>query len=189
MGKLYSSKTYLVGAMDRVLDGGVEWREWITPKLHEMGVMVHNPCDKLPAYSWEDRQEREIRGAINQLKKERKYNQIKQDHWQMRSIDLRMVDTSDFIIANIDIDVHACGTYEEIVTANRQKKPILVHCSQGKENAPNWLFLMLPHIHIFDTWNNLLAHLEYIDLKGNDSSDRWILFDMTRELEAIRNYG
>ena len=46
MGKLYGSKTYLVGAMDRVLDGGVEWREKLTPRLHNLGVIVYNPCDK-----------------------------------------------------------------------------------------------------------------------------------------------
>ena len=46
MNRLKGMRTYLAGAMDRVPDGGVGWRQTITPKLTEMGVVVLNPCDK-----------------------------------------------------------------------------------------------------------------------------------------------
>ena len=42
-GNLYGCRTYLIGAMDRVEDFGAGWREWITPLLHELGVVVFNP--------------------------------------------------------------------------------------------------------------------------------------------------
>ncbi len=44
--KLTGMRTYLAGAMDRVADGGVGWRNRITPILKSMGVTVLNPCDK-----------------------------------------------------------------------------------------------------------------------------------------------
>ena len=44
--KLGGMRTYLAGAMDRVDDGGVGWRNEITPELEALGVTVLNPCDK-----------------------------------------------------------------------------------------------------------------------------------------------
>ena len=45
---------------------------------------------------------------------------------QIRPVDLRMVDICDFLIVNLDLEVHATGTYEELYWANRCIKPILV---------------------------------------------------------------
>jgi hypothetical protein len=84
---------------------------------------------------------------------------------------------SDFIIAHIDLNVHACGTYEEIVTANRQKKPVLVWCEQGKSKAPNWLFFMLPHQHIFGDCGSLINYLGHVDSISNiNDFGRWVFF-------------
>ena len=44
--KLNGMRTYLAGAMDRVPDGGVGWRNRISPILKSIGVTVLNPCDK-----------------------------------------------------------------------------------------------------------------------------------------------
>ena len=88
---------------------------------------------------------------------------------EIRNVDLRMVDISDFIIANIDLDVHACGTYEEIVTANRQKKPIIVRMKQGKSHAPDWLLGMLGSSHnmIFETLlDTFLTEVDHIQTLG-----------------------
>jgi hypothetical protein len=75
---------------------------------------------------------------------------------------LRLVDISDFLIVNLDLDIHPCGTYEEIFWANRQKKPIIVHMVQGKQNAPDWLFGTIPHQMIFSTWDDIKNYLENI---------------------------
>ena len=130
MNNLNNMRTYLVGAMDRVKDGGVEWRELITPWLEGMGIIVLNPCDKPIDVGVEDEN---TRADIEYLKSTGQFNKVKEKYSVIRTLDLRCVDISDFIIASIDTDVHACGTYEEITTANRQKKPILVWCKQGKK--------------------------------------------------------
>ena len=102
------------------------------------------------------------------------FSKIREKFGIIRSADLRCVDISDFIIAYIDLDIHACGTYEEIVTANRQKKPVLVWCKQGKEQAPNWLFFMLPHDHIFSSFDEILDYLHTINTTEDISSlSRW----------------
>ena len=93
---------------------------------------------------------------------------------EIRAVDLRMVDTSDFIIASLDLNVHLCGTLEEIFWANRQKKPILIRMEQGKKNTPDWIFGTVPHKFIFDSWTDLFYYIERINT-GIDAEtmSRW----------------
>jgi len=56
---------------------------------------------------------------------------------QIRPVDLRMVDICDFLVVNLDLQVHACGTYEELFWANRMKKPVLIRIEQGIEHTPD----------------------------------------------------
>lgn len=171
---LKNTTTYLVGAMDRVKDGGISWRKYITPFIEDFGIKIINPCDK-PIHGIKE--DNETRWWIEHYKETGQFSKIKEKFSTIRNADLRCVDISDFIIAHIDLDVHLCGTYEEIVTANRQKKPILVWCKQGKEFAPNWLFFMLPHEHIFGSMSELISYLSFIDAhKDINKLSRWFFF-------------
>lgn len=174
INNLAGVKTYLVGAMDRVHDGGVTWRQELTPILKRFGIKVVDPCKKPILTVKEDE---ETRWWIDYYKETGQYDKIRINFSSIRSADLRCVDISDFIIAHIDLDVHACGTYEEIVTANRQKKPVLVWCKQGKAKAPNWLFFMLPHEYIFSTVEEMIDYLKSIDKTQNiQTLSRWFFF-------------
>lgn len=171
---LNGMRTYLVGAMDRVKDGGIGWREYITPMLKEMNVDVINPCKKPIKNVSEDTLTRQ---QIEYYKQTGQFDKIRTNYSHIRNADLRCVDISDFIIAQIDIDVHMCGSYEEITTANRQKKPILVWCKQGKNNAPNWLFFMLPHQHIFGSSEELIMYLMKVNTtKDTSRLKRWFFY-------------
>lgn len=174
LNNLKGMRAYLVGAMDRVPDGGVQWREYITPLLSEMNISVINPCKKPVENAKEDDSTRDV---IEYYKQSGKFEKIRTEYAHIRNSDLRCVDVSDFIIAQIDMNVHMCGSYEEIVTANRQKKPILVWCKQGKRQAPNWLFFMLPHEHIFGTVEELLLYLWEVNMASDTSLlKRWFFF-------------
>ena len=118
MNNLKNMRTYLAGAMDRVPDGGIGWRNAITPMLQELNVSVINPCDKPIESAKETPTTREI---INYYKQTGQFNKIREEYGHIRNADLRCVDVSDFLIAHIDMNVHMCGSYEEISTANRQK--------------------------------------------------------------------
>ena len=176
MNRLKGMRTYLAGAMDRVPDGGTGWRDKITPLLERMGVVVLNPCDKPSESGKEDEGTRE---HIESLKVEGNFQQIRDEYGVIRTLDLRCVDISDFLIVSVDTDVHACGTYEEIAVANSQKKPVLIWCQQGKAAAPNWLFFMLPHQHIFDSMENLMGYLAYVHKHNGDVDHykRWFFFN------------
>lgn len=171
---LNGMRTYLVGPMDRVPDGGQMWRDKITPILESMNISVLNPCKKQVDNIKEDEH---TRNTIEQYKITGQYDKIRDEYGVIRNVDLRCVDISDFIIAHVDIDIHMCGSYEEIVTANRQKKPILVWCKQGKHQAPNWLFFMLPHQDIFSSMEEVINRLEQVDkLESVTKLDRWLFF-------------
>ena len=178
LNRLRGMRTYLAGAMDRVPDGGVGWRKKITPLLEGKGITVLDPCNKPVQVGIEDSLTRE---KIMRLKESGEYNKIREKYGVIRTLDLRCIDVSDFVIASIDINVHACGTYEEIVVANSQKKPVLIWCQQGKAAAPNWLFFMLPHQHIFGSLESLIEYLEEVnENKDSYHYKRWFFFDQER---------
>lgn len=174
MNNLKKQRCYLAGAIDRVHDRGNSWRDDITPFLLGLGVIVLNPLKKPTYFGDED----EITAAYKrQLKQAKKYDELSKVMKTIRSVDLRMVDISDFLIVNLDLDTHPCGTLEEIFWANRQKKPILIRMTQGKHNAPDWLFGTIPHEFIFDTWQDIGNYLLQVDnMNIQQHIDRWCFF-------------
>ena len=176
MNRLKGKRAYLCGAFDRVDDRGMGWRERITPDLKDMGIAVWNPLLKPIEIGTED----ENAHAIKQkLKKSHRYDELSSMMKTIRAVDLRMVDVCDFVIASINIGVHASGTYEEIFLANRQKKPIIVHVEQGKENTPDWLFGTIPHEMIFSKWDEVEEYLSYINSSDEiEDHKRWYFFNV-----------
>jgi hypothetical protein len=174
---LANKRAYLAGAMDRVKDRGKGWRLEITPFLQSLGIIVFNPLKKPINIGKEDD---ETHALKQQLKKEGKYDELSKIMKTIRKVDLRLVDISDFLIVNIDLDHYAVGTWEECFSANSTKKAILVHMEQGKENAPDWLFGTIPHEMIFSTWDELRSYLLHINSSVIiDDFDRWRFLDMS----------
>lgn len=176
MNRLLNQRVYLAGAMDRVPDRGSTWRDNITPFLQDLGVVVFNPIKKPSIIGMEDAATHELKAK---LKNQERYEGLSQLMKVIRSVDLRLVDISDFLIVNLDLDIHPCGTYEEIFSANRCKKPILIHVEQGKKNAPDWIFGTIPHQMIFSSWDDLKNYLKHIDTDENIKSyRRWQFFSV-----------
>ena len=176
MNRLNNQRVYLAGAMDRVADRGNGWRDKITPFLESLNIIVFNPIKKPTVVGQED--ELTHKHKVK-LKNAGKYDELSQLMKTIRSVDLRLVDISDFLIVNLDLDIHPCGTYEEIFWANRQKKPIVIHMVQGKENAPDWLFGTVPHEMIFSSWDNIKSYLSEINSqKEINTYNRWYFFNI-----------
>ncbi len=183
MNRLKAMRGYLCGAMDRVADGGVGWRVEIGGWLRTRGVIVLDPCDKPIDIGIEDAENRTLR---RQKKLEGDFDYVAHDMKIIRCVDLRMVDLADFLIVNLDMDVHACGTYEELFLANREKKPVIVRCEQGKAHAPDWLLGTIPHQFIFSNWEEVSAYLHHIDGAPEvDAMRRWMFFRYDVPREAV----
>jgi hypothetical protein len=164
--------------MDRVPDGGIAWREDITPKLKEVGVGVLDPCKKPSEYATEDS---DTRGLIEEYKKSMKFDEVHEIMKPICAVDLRMVDIAHFLIMYLDLDVHMCGSYHEAFVAVGQKKPVLVMCKQGASKLPNWMFGVIPHEMVFNNWPQLLDYLEHINCSNEvDHMNRWRFFDFNK---------
>jgi len=174
--KLRGTRAYLCGAMDRAADGGVGWRRMIRARCQDYGIRWLDPTRKPIDIGEESDENRQLR---NEAKARGDYQMVVDAMHSIRCVDLRMVDISDWLVVNLDMDIHACGTYEEIFLANRQKKPILVHVEQGKPNAPDWLFGTIPHEHIFSTWQDMFAYLYEVAYSEVETFGRWYFFDWT----------
>lgn len=175
MNRLINQRVYLAGAMDRVKDRGKGWRSSITPFLQNLGIIVYNPLTKPGNIGKEDDETASLKVI---LKSQKDYDQLSKIMKSIRGVDLRLVDISDFLIVNLDLDIHPCGTYEEIFLANRQKKPIIIHMAQGKENAPDWLFGTIPHEMIFGSWDEVKIYINYVNSANSiQSFNRWYFFN------------
>lgn len=173
--RLYGSTTYLVGAMDRTTDNGEGWRNNITPFLEDLGIIVLNPCNKPIDIGLENIETRQYRQSLKDTKN---WQKLSEEMKLLRIVDLRMTDRSDMIIVNLDTSIHACGTYEEIFWANRMKKPILIHCEQGIQGLPDWLFGVLPYQFFFDSWKDLKTYILDVHTKEKVKHyKRWIFFN------------
>jgi hypothetical protein len=177
--RLALSRGYLCGAMDRVMDGGVGWRQSLGSALKDLKILWLNPCAKPIDIGTED-----VAGRAHRQKAKQNGNfaLVRDQMLQIRPVDLRMVALSDFIVVNLDLDIHACGSYEELYLANWLKKPVLVHIEQGAEHTPDWLLAAIPFELIFSTWAEVKAYLRHIAHDPViDPLRRWYFFDFTGE--------
>jgi len=176
MNRLKNQRVYLAGAMDRVADRGNTWRDNITPFLQDLGVVVFNPIKKPSSEGSEDS---ETHATKLKLKNQQRYDELSSMMKTIRAVDLRLVDISDFLIVNLNLDHYACGTWEELSLANRSKKPILIHIEQGKQNTPDWLFGTLPHQWFFSEWSDLKTYLLHVNNDENiEHYNRWRFFNL-----------
>ena len=167
MNNLNGMRCYLSGAIEF---GAGDWRAELTPFLKSLGVTVFDPTNKKVLgfdESLEDVNRRKT------LKSTANYDQVSREMRRIRCIDLRMVDLSDFVIVNLDMDTYTTGTWEEVTLANRQKKPLIFRIQQGKGRAPDWLFGMIDHEMIFDTWFEVKQQLLFGSLDS-----RWVVFNL-----------
>jgi hypothetical protein len=168
-GLLQDARVYLSGPMDFVASRADErkygWRTRVSQFLQAMGVIVFDPWEKpdvrgIHEYGKEGE-------ATTDLRKDWTFEQTSQgperrsklaEHfWPALHIDLRMVDTSDFVICYCPTNVYSVGTPHEIVVARQQRKPVL---------------FVSPYVR-FNAFHDLKAHLAATgDTKGSELLSR-----------------
>jgi hypothetical protein len=184
MNRLAYNRGYLGGAMDRATDGGVGWRRDLITSLRDLKIFWLDPTHKPIDIGVEDLENKALR---QRAKRQGRYNLVCKQMKQIRSVDLRMVDIADFLIVNIDLNIHVSGSYEELYWANRCKKPIILHVEQGKEQTPDWLLGTLPHEMIFSTWPEVKRYLNHIAHARNiDRLNRWYFFDWMGDTRRVK---
>ncbi len=134
---LEGTRVYLSGPMDFVASRAAEakdgWRNRVKQFLEPMGVTVFDPWNKpqvrgLHEYGQEGVETTQIRHQWTFATGKDAAQQrarISGKFWETLHIDLRMVDTADFVIAYCPTNLYSVGTPHEIVVARQQRKPVL----------------------------------------------------------------
>jgi hypothetical protein len=134
---LRNARVYLSGPMDFVASREVEkkfgWRNRVSEFLQELGVTVFDPWFKpeiqgVKEYGREDETTAKVRTQWSFDPSEKGANARAScaDHfWPALHMDLRMVDTSDFIVAYVPTNVYSVGTPHEIILCRMERKPVL----------------------------------------------------------------
>jgi hypothetical protein len=184
---------YLGGPIDRVEGHGVEWREDIQTFIwNELEAGVFNPCDKPIFWGVEDEDSRRWRrqsvidaatlaaaGHIHEANKI--YEAVYENMKDVVASDLRGVDTSHALILHIDTDIHMCGSYNEQAWGCLLKKPVVIHCKQGKVGIPDWLFGICRHEMMFGTWDEVKDYLRHVAFDEHaEHYKRWRFIDMDK---------
>ena len=137
-GLLSNARVYLSGPMDFVASRADEkahgWRNRIGQFLKKFGVTVFDPWFKpevrgLQEYGREGEtttQQRDNWSFKPGPEGAKARSALEQFFWPAMHIDLRMVDTSDFVIAYCPTNVYSVGTPHEIIMARSQRKPVLL---------------------------------------------------------------
>ncbi len=153
---LRGARVYLSGPMDFVASRAGEkehgWRNGVAEFLRELGVTVFDPWFKpdvrgLHEYGREGETTTDERSkwTFEQSREGAEARaQLADQFWPALHIDLRMVDTSDFVICYCPSNIYSVGTPHEIVLARQQRKPVL---------------FVSPHVD-FPALNQLKSHLQ-----------------------------
>ena len=183
LSRLWGSMVYMAGAIDRCPNGGKPWRDWLTPQLNKLGVIVLDPLRKPIDIGLEDD---DFRAARKIWKEKGDFDQFAKIMKLVRNSDLRFVDKADFLIVCLDLSIQATGTYEEIFLSNRQKKPVLIWCPQGKKAIPDWLYGVIDHKFFFNTTEEILEYLTVINTsKDIEPLERWLCIDYRKLYSQI----
>lgn len=172
MGYLSGKNVYLAGPIHDVKDDGKTWREMVTPRLKEFGIVVDDPTHKTIFGIGEVGDDKNL---FKKLAKERNFDELREKFWPIVRKDLRMVDKADFVIGVYSPKVKMLGTIHELVVSQSQRKPILIYCDEAELDDLNpWILTFVKKGCFFTSWDKLIDHLRDIDA-GTFDHNYWTL--------------
>ena len=174
---LAGARVYLSGPMDFVASREDEmkngWRTRVGEFLREFGCIVFDPWQKPDVRGLHDygREGLDTVAARNLWTFEdseegaQTRSQLTGKFWETLHIDLRMVDTSDFLVAYCPTNIYSVGTPHEIALCRQQRKPVLFVSPPVEFPA---LENLRAHLAGDETGSKLLAELEQeVPIKPN----------------------
>jgi nucleoside 2-deoxyribosyltransferase len=172
-GYLKNKQVYLCGPMWACGDDGSTWRQKLTPTLESYGLVVEDPTKKSAFGVGEVGDDKKY---FKELIAKKEFGRVKKEFWPIIRKDLRTVDKSDFLIAVYDPTIHMCGTFDEIIRARQQKKPVLFKYDESQLAYFNpWVLSWVKEEWLFSNWDDMLCYLSTkIDNRDFDSS-HWTL--------------
>lgn len=135
--------TYLAGPMQAIKYSGAGWRTFLTKILQRYNIKVQDPVKcEVKKTGYAPAKNKEVLAYLTALviqgdiKAQQKF--LKMMRFIVKT-DLKMVERSDFIIAQVIEDVVSIGTTTEILHAAAKKIPVYVIYSGRPQYFSNWL--------------------------------------------------
>jgi len=170
---LKGTRTYLIGPIEYDSDGRL-WREKVSQKLRDIGVITFDPYEKPILNATEE--SNEIFHNWKALLMEGRFDEVADFAKKIRGEDLRMTDLVDFAFAYLNPKIPTFGSIEELVQICRAKKPVFLVIEGGKQNCPLWILGMFPHKYIYSSFEEAIEMLNSIDSGKTDMDNhRWKL--------------
>lgn len=159
--------------MQYVSDFGEGWRDVMTPILEEeFGVEVFNPLYKSDYFNMGVYGEKDHGDELSSLQESEQYDELSRVmSLKVAHPDLRLVDSSAFIIARYLQGVVSVGTLDEAFKAQDQKKPIIWYSNCSKKVMPQWMFHRFDHNLFFNSISPIVEYLRRVnngDLKAEE---------------------
>ena len=196
MGKLDGALGYLSGAMERVSDHGVLWRQEFIKLVREAKLDIdlidptnkpdENPIGEDPTYQVS-------------LQKSGQFKDLQEYVSDYRHKDLRYTDISDFLIVVVNPAVPQWGTSNETYLAESEHKPTFFVVEHGLRNLPRWLFDVIDKIksddpvnaqreaNVYESIEEVVAELQLLDQGDKPLSREWVLVRKILERQRLES--
>lgn len=155
---------YLCGPITALVDDGIEWREYITPKIKALGLNVIDPTKvQVDGHG----EVGEHKAYYKKLVINRKLDQLKKEFQVIIDKDLDAVKSSRFIIFSYDPSTPMVGSIEELVLAKNLGHIVLMHCEESKIYSLNpWILNYIDSSSfLYTDWNALIGDLKIMKEK------------------------
>jgi hypothetical protein len=174
MGVLERSRVYLCGPISDAADFGIGWRQEFTEKTKDLGLIHLDPTDKPGGYLSETQDQQK---QIQRFREHQDWSGLEIYMKKIRRMDLRLVDKADFIVIYVDPNSHMLGSYDEILTAEDQQKPIFLIVNGRLEDLNPWIFTAVDHNNMFESVDSCVSYIRGIDEGRMVLSNEWVLIE------------
>lgn len=162
---------YLAGPIDFCPDLGTgTWRNEVKKNLKHLGIKFIDPTSEILGCKRDVNAEQNL---IQKYKRFGDYDSLRHMMKEIRRKDLRSVDLSDFLVCYIDTEIFMFGSVDELITAERQRKPIFGIFPRGIRKAPSWAFAVFKPENMFNSVQDFTDELHNISIEGSLGDD-WV---------------
>lgn len=155
------------GPIENAKDCGIGWRESLTPKLHKLGFVVHDPVVLEKVKIGYD--VKRASKLINKLKKKKNKKDFVKIVSRIQDFDIKLVRESDFLIVFMPSNILSGGTISEIWDAfafsKLRKKPLkpIFLVTENELKVSSWVLCTVYRTggRVFNSFKELLRFLRF----------------------------